>query len=132
MSKPEQKEARRLWVEALRSGKYRQNRGSLRFGSPAGTSYCCLGVACHLYEQRFTDIHPVGNGYTAASGQTSSSILLSVVAQWLGLKARNGAFLEDGREIALWHLNDNRRLPFEQIADIIESEPDGLFVTESP
>ena len=35
----------RQWVEALRSGKYQQAKGSLR----RGDAMCCLGVACDLY-----------------------------------------------------------------------------------
>lgn len=33
------------WVEALRSGRYQQGRGSLR---PSENTYCCLGVLCDL------------------------------------------------------------------------------------
>lgn len=32
------------WVEALRSGKYRQGKGRLKNND----SYCCLGVACEI------------------------------------------------------------------------------------
>ena len=37
-------ELRNLWVEALRSGKYKQGKGRLRDGD----TYCCLGVLCDL------------------------------------------------------------------------------------
>lgn len=39
------KERIKLWVEALRSGKYKQAKGRLRQGE---NSYCCLGVACEI------------------------------------------------------------------------------------
>lgn len=32
------------WVEALRSGKYKQGKGCLRYGD----NYCCLGVLCEV------------------------------------------------------------------------------------
>jgi hypothetical protein len=32
------------WTAALRSGKYKQRTGTLRYGD----QYCCLGVACEL------------------------------------------------------------------------------------
>lgn len=35
-------EIKRLWVEALRSGEYRQNIGCLEDNG----AYCCLGVLC--------------------------------------------------------------------------------------
>lgn len=42
-------ELKRKWVEALRSGKYRQGRKQLRIRHPGGDdSYCCLGVLCDL------------------------------------------------------------------------------------
>ena len=36
------------WTEALRSGKYKQFLEALR--SPELDSYCCLGVACDIYD----------------------------------------------------------------------------------
>ena len=36
---------KRLWVKALRSGKYRQARETLRKGNG---SMCCLGVLCEI------------------------------------------------------------------------------------
>lgn len=35
------------WLQALESGEYTQGRGELR---SATNSYCCLGVACDLYD----------------------------------------------------------------------------------
>lgn len=40
-------EIKTKWVEALRSGKYKQGKKSLR--SREGDKYCCLGVLCDLY-----------------------------------------------------------------------------------
>ena len=44
---PKQKEHLRKWVEALRSGDYKQAEGALS----RGDSYCCLGVACDIYRK---------------------------------------------------------------------------------
>ena len=42
-------EFKALWVEALRSGKYKQGKGKLRQGDEHdGFSYCCLGVVTDL------------------------------------------------------------------------------------
>lgn len=44
------KEAIKLWVKALRSGRYRQATDTLRYvDSSKNMRYCCLGVACNLY-----------------------------------------------------------------------------------
>jgi hypothetical protein len=37
---------KKQWVDALRSGEYRQGHSSLR---PLDGSYCCLGVLCDIY-----------------------------------------------------------------------------------
>ena len=41
------KELKTLWVEALRSGKYKQGRG--RLFSPEWGTYCCLGVGAEAF-----------------------------------------------------------------------------------
>jgi hypothetical protein len=38
---------KKLWVDALRSGNYRQGIGRLR----CADTYCCLGVLCDLYDR---------------------------------------------------------------------------------
>ncbi len=44
-------ELKRLWVEALNSGKYKQGFGALEKVKPDGTVVnCCLGVLCHVAE----------------------------------------------------------------------------------
>ena len=43
------KEVKRLWLTALKSGKYAKGRGSLRRERPGERDcYCCLGVLCDL------------------------------------------------------------------------------------
>lgn len=43
-------EEKRLWLEALRSGKYKQTKGTLgRKNLDGSASYCCLGVACEVF-----------------------------------------------------------------------------------
>jgi len=37
-------EVKKLWIEALRSGKYEQGRGALNKDG----KFCCLGVLCDL------------------------------------------------------------------------------------
>ena len=38
------KELRKLWVAALRSGKFKQGKGHLH----KGDEFCCLGVGCEV------------------------------------------------------------------------------------
>ena len=44
-------ENQKLWVEALRSGKYLQGKERLVQKDGPNITYCCLGVACKLYEE---------------------------------------------------------------------------------
>jgi hypothetical protein len=41
-------ELKKKWVEALRSGKYRQGYGYLRYVTD---EFCCLGVLCDIYDK---------------------------------------------------------------------------------
>ena len=41
-------EVKKIWVEALRSGKYQQGRGKLKRSDDLKPTYCCLGVLCEV------------------------------------------------------------------------------------
>lgn len=122
-----------LWVEGLRSGKYSQTKGRLQDES----GYCCLGVACSVYEEN-TGGHLPRNiqGYY---GELALIEGCEVVAEWLGLADNiefgpkgEGSFKVPGmgpialRE-TLSNLNDSWSWSFEALADTIESQPEGLF-----
>ncbi len=105
------------WVAALRSGEFQQTKGVLR--SPEG--YCCLGVACEVYRRE------TGAGEWDDSNQFQGhgDVPPIEVQRWLGLKRANGAMDDDS--LCLTERNDDGD-SFAQIAAVIESEPDGLFV----
>jgi hypothetical protein len=42
-------EIKKMWLEALRSGQYKQGGGALR--PHGGNEFCCLGVLCNLHAQ---------------------------------------------------------------------------------
>lgn len=94
------------WVAALRSGEYQKTKEQLYKDG----AYCCLGVACA--------ISPV-----APDGWKHLSLLPEEVMDWLGLFSRSG-YYKGGY---LTSDNDERNHTFAEIADIIESEPRGLF-----
>lgn len=124
------------WVNALRSGKYQQTQGHLR----DKTGYCCLGVACEIY------LEETGRGSWQASAghnayqysidpfERSHTSLPGSVRRWLGLQSASGNYLRKGalrpgsfsQRDNLATANDDGR-DFEEIADIIESQPSGLF-----
>lgn len=110
--------ARKLWVEALRSGDYSQGVDMLRTDSGA---FCCLGVACDLAVRE-----GVIERYAADAGVPPLA-----VQGWLGLTEETGRLkeaiavpdplAESSVYDCLIELNDVLGLTFAEIADIIES-----------
>lgn len=128
MSSLTQKEARALWVDALRSGDYLQGRRSLHYKGHEET-FCCLGVACKL---------AADNGVVSADDAYSDVVYAGctvamppVVRNWLGLSGNLGGYRVDGKFgfDSLAAQNDSG-VSFATIAGIIESAPAGLFVKE--
>ena len=119
------------WVDALRSGKYTQGRKALHKDS----KFCCLGVACDLYSKKVSGTwvkEPDGSTgfYFMVNGYSSQDHLPTPVKKWLGLKTSHGFLGPDsspGVAQSLIELNDNFRFDFKKIADVIESQPEGLF-----
>jgi hypothetical protein len=104
---------RKLWVDALRSGKYQQTAATLMDGD----GYCCLGIAC-----------VVAGVSTDIFGGFGNLHRLPEVKDFFGIDDADGSyFVEDGLIRSLAEDNDTGK-SFAEIADIIESEPEGLFI----
>lgn len=119
-TKDEQREHRRLWVEALRSGKYKQARRRLK--NPRTGAMCCLGVACEISGLGAFD----SSGCYRTPGEVSDDVLPLSVRRWLGLISIDGAYGDLTDDNCLAGLNDSGKR-FSTIARIIESEPEGLI-----
>ena len=120
------------WLDALRSGKYKQGREALH----EDNEFCCLGVACDLYAKEVggTWVKEPFDGstgfYFMVNGYSSQDNLPMPVVEWLGLNTNDGFLSPDsspGVAQSLIELNDNFRFDFKKIADVIESQPKGLF-----
>lgn len=117
---------RKIWVNALRSGKYEQGKHALRLYDG---SFCCLGVACEvsgLGEWRFALGETIGyiTHDSTDADLTTNALLPPAVQQWLGLSTDGG----DWSGGALYTMNDDDGKSFNEIADLIESAPNGLFI----
>lgn len=115
------------WVEALRSGEYQQTTKNLHDKN----GFCCLGVACDLYgkEKGIEWEAPKVQGDTGLQFIGSEAILPSLVKEWLGLRDNGSYYYTPGTKeenLGLASANDSGNT-FLEIADIIESEPEGLF-----
>jgi hypothetical protein len=113
----------REWIAALRSGSYRQGQGKLRtLNSESALSdtkdkFCCLGVACNLYDSsRWRFFSPDVVTYMHEAG-----ILPNEVMNAYCLKDNDGGNGDDDHTTSLAARNDYGAT-FEQIADIIEKE----------
>lgn len=102
-------EVKTKWIQALRSGKYKQGFGVLR----GEDCYCCLGVLCDLNEDTDWEVldNPVENIYKPFP-DNSYICLPNKISEWAEITAR--------QEDVLATLNDTARYTFEQIADYIE------------
>ena len=100
------------WVEALRSGENKQINGRLY----DGVGHCCLGVGCKI-----VGLEPVFDGVNYWFAKKAFE-LPGKVKKALGLNTAAGGY----GVTSLISDNDSGKT-FTEIADIIESEPEGLF-----
>lgn len=100
------KTIKKLWVQALRSGKYRQGFGSLRTGPH---TYCALGVLTRLYA------NAVHKSFDKVIRHPYAPLPLAV-RQWAGLSRAD--YHWGGR--TLIERNDHYRTSFETLAKLID------------
>ncbi len=106
---------RKLWIDALRSGKHKQTTGRL---IDADGAMCCLGVLCVV-----AGMKPTNRSFDGTAEYAPGTAM-----NFIGLEHDTGLFYDDGDETKMLSaLNDNGAT-FNEIADIIESEPNGLFL----
>ena len=125
-TKEQQAENRKKWVEALRSGDYKQTTGALKNIGANVDMFCCLGVACDLSglgKWRFPHQGEIDywDGESMQSG-----VLTPRMQDWLGVNnSEVEVYIDDEetgeRRETLVSLNDSG-WTFEQIADLIEDE----------
>lgn len=147
---------REKWLAALRSGEFLQARealmnGSYNEGNYVGVGYCCLGVLCEVFKRetglggwlRDEDDESLETADTkfvvdeeldAAYGSDTNIQPPPAVAEWAGLVNASSVYGPKPTDFgtfsrpSLARANDAGE-PFEEIAAIIESAPEGLFVS---
>lgn len=130
------------WLQALRSGDYRQGKYRLK---GEGGSFCCLGVLCDVYSKddegkgqwEWKGLEDGGWRFVTddleleeVSLDWGETVLPPLVAEWAGLEdvsprvfvASRTSHLKTRQEYALADLNDGGCENFDSIADLIESE----------
>ena len=101
------------WLEALRSGRYRQTREKLR----GKVGFCCLGVACDIsgkgsWEKAFPASLSGPQVFVISPYSWSKTCIPSPLREEIGLT--------EAEHKSLANLNDSRKATFANIADWIE------------
>ena len=111
---------KRRWIDALRSGEYKQAQGILR---NMYQGFCCLGVLCDLHaKDTGENWHPAGPYLEYRQCKTS---LPPEVFHWAGMKESTAYSTETGEGVSnkrlqnLVKMND-AGIDFTEIADYIE------------
>jgi hypothetical protein len=113
---------KQLWIKELREGDHRQTHLVLQDSN----GFCCLGVACLVYERETGNKLPRDNAGQLFHANLGKSCThdYTPVQEWLGLRT-TAADIFNSESLAC--MNDHGKT-FAEIADVIESEPEGLFI----
>lgn len=110
------------WVEALRSGRYKQSMRELR----NVRGYCCLGVLCEISGLGEWRENNVNNYLHAFDFLNATTILPEQVQELVEMKNPNGEIMDSANtntrydeNVCLATMND-RGSSFEDIAKVIE------------
>lgn len=118
-------EIKKLWIEALRSGKYKQATGRLsKIDDNGVTRMCCLGVLCDLYTKHTGKGEWVDGEYVRqfapSEGPNEANHPPREVILWASLETTRGM-----NGINLDSMNDGIGQPahsFDEIATVIEEK----------
>jgi len=119
-------ERRAEWLRMLRSGTFAQTTDELHDSH----GYCCLGVACKLYQTVTGEgrwLHPDDeSSFVVPSSAQDGECMPSVVQEWFGFRTNVGATADDSEHPDLASKNDSG-WTFKEIADFVETNPEGLW-----
>ena len=113
------------WVRALESGKFKNANGYLY--NPNTDGYCCLGVACVVFDvKKETMPDPQGLVWTKYGQESAMYYVPKEVIELLGLRDTTGKI--ERKDIkSLAEMND-RGHAFEDIAKFIRENPGLAFI----
>lgn len=108
-------QVKQLWIDALRSGKYKQTTGNLH----TSEGYCCLGVLVDCYLQQI-------NSHWQTMLYSPKVYAIEIEDEWVSGRLpyhkdfRNWTGNIHEMEDVLIMLNDEHQVNFKQIANWIE------------
>jgi len=104
---------KKIWIDALRSGLYKQGKHQLRISLDR---FCTLGVLCNLHAQAHPEIAAKQTNLYEYLGEFG--ILPVEVMKWAGLTGQGPSVYTKIGSIS--YLNDSEEMTFDEIADVIE------------
>ncbi len=108
------KELKKKWLKALRSGKYKQGKGALKreINQKKECAFCCLGVLCDIIDNTKWRTERTVYEYNNNGEVVSGVLPISLTSKY------NIDVLQTNKLI---DMNDIKNLDFNEIADYIES-----------
>lgn len=122
-------EIKKLWVNALRSGNYRQGKYMLH--NISENAYCCLGVLCDIALKNIqiktviVESKKSPDKYMVFGDNQNKQFLPQEIVLWAGIKDNPEMLITDAyfdRLVAITDLNDYTEYNFSQLADLIEAQ----------
>lgn len=118
-----------LWVNALRSGQYKQISGTLCEVVNGDACYCALGVLCDIHRvyhrNNGSEVIFDWNGNRHNWRRTylgADASLPETVRHWAGLLCDDPSVRWEEGTSSIVDLNDDRKFCFNTIADLIEAD----------
>ena len=118
-----------IWAKALRSGKYKQGLGQLKYLKSGESSedvevkHCCLGVLCEVAMEEglpVVEMESHRDGYRSLrTFDNCLACLPWTVMRWAGIMNERGCYDHKSNHY-LDQLNDSGMHDFESIANVIE------------
>lgn len=128
---------RKLWLDALESGRFKQTTGTLTLLDGIKKSHCCLGVACVVAAKDIKIVKKTCGQWVDYDEEGST--MPSSVMDYFGFRTNDGTFskaikvpvntahIVANEAYGLVELNDTRKMSFKQIAEIVKKNPAKLW-----
>lgn len=95
------KEIADLWIDALKSGKYKKDIFKLNINNE---TFCCLGVLCELAIANGIELEKIVDDDKSIDYDNNATHLPEKVQEWAGMRSNYGSF--DSGKNNLVSLND--------------------------
>ncbi len=114
-------ELKKQWVDALRSGEYKQTKGTLHNLDDGG--FCCIGVACVVWGIATPEQMGVRQGDTDGDGYYLSGGPQCCYEDWQNVLMQTCTWdFVSPTQTNLTKMNDSGNYTFNEIADWIEEK----------